>query len=1033
MPILNGSQEADALQYSDTSERVVAPAQDAAIPDAAQLSDEDKSAQIGSLPTLSERVSATGKAVADNLGVYKANQEENTWTGSLAAYGTGNGEFHMGQAGLDFDPNYNVVDKLKGTQYESFASDAVSSNVHNDQQLEQWQQNMQLHAHNQAILESGGTTAKIASLASGIIDPINLIPFVGIEAKGALFADAVKGFASGGAYGAAYSSLNEAGINVSAKPLQSYEEHVTNVAATALTTGILGGAIGLVAGSIQKTMTGQLKSILDVGRVPEVKTPDELPKYLDGGTAGAKYNVESKAGIAYLGSQEQAGKIISAVQLPTDYMKSPTVLAARSSSNKVRSIGDQLFENNIIRDYQTPEEGIQAKPEAVDRRITSKIDSVTPRFNKDVSDHYNTYLSRASKDKSESKILNFDEFKEQAQYTIMVDPDHPIPEVKAAADAWTKHLGTANKWLKDVGEFPEDVHISDPAYMTRVMDLDKIMADRKGAYRTFKEALKRNSNLDDAEAAEKAQSMIDDMIGNGTTRSQLYDMNKDSLYRGIKWNKERMDIPTSEIWDYVKHDLTATGNAYIAQAARIAELRTWMNDIGIEKLDDAPQLIADEFASHTDESSMGLKQKLGEDKAENMKLVQDMIDIITGRYSQRTNWDNNLRVLNSLTYSQMMGQVAITAISHSGVGVMKYGLGPKLVSGYGKILKEFSEGVLTSHIDDLKAMDIIIDRMNDANLRSILDPAAADSFPTKAGKVWDKILGWYGKINLMDPYIRQEQLSSAFMAEERIMRDVTNYANLSDKEKIYLSNLHIDSTNVEKIASQTKKYGDTEKNWANLRMWDNAEAQHTMATAIHKEMDTLVPKAGKGDIPMVMQRYQAARNIFQFTTFFNGVATKVLINSMQVRDANVIKGFASMITLGAASYIVKEHLHGRKPDLSTNNLMLEGVSRSGMFGLWTRFVGGIISEVRDGKTSYYGQSAMDGLLGPTASDINAAYKVGKAGVQQLGVLGRTGGMNPTLNKTMLRSGKSLLPFRNLWELTILNTLMNGAKDKEGNQ
>lgn len=1029
MPIVNDEQEAQGLSYSDVAQRIETPVQDKNI--SAGVDNQNAAMtpfKMGEGPEKNKTVEADTSTVAhQTTDVFKANAQENTWYGALGTYGTENGEFRMGQQGLDFDPSYNVVDKLKDTPYEPFTADAIHSNVHTDAQLAQWQQNIELHSHNQEILANSPTTAKIAALAEGVIDPINLIPYAGAGLKGSMFADTLAGAASGVLYGASYSALNEAGIAASDKPLQDMHEHLMNMASTAMTAGILGGAIGLVASTVQKGMTSSLSQLLAKGEPAPLKVsdmPEELAKYPDYGGVGATYSMK-KAAPAYLGSQENANKLMRAVQLPTNDFKSPTVLAAGSSSNTIRNIGDQLFENNVIREYQTPEEGIQAKGPAVSRRIEDKVDSVVPKFNKEVTGQYKAYLTRVTKEDPSAKTLSFDEFKEQAQYMTMVTNDHDIPEVKNVAGIWQKYLQAGNKWLKETGEFPEDIHIKDPNYMTRVLNVNKILEDRPGAYKALTDSFQKEHNITKEEAAEKAHDVIDSMIGNGTTRSTLYDAGKDSLYQGVKWNKERMDIPTADIWDYVEHDIVATGSTYLSQAARVSELRTWMEDIGVKKLEDVPGLIDDESKLAQEGP---LKQKLMEDKGTNLKLAQDMVDIISGRYSQRTNWDANLQFLNRLTYAQMMGQVVFTAITHSGVAVMKYGLGKTLTDGYGKAIAEVLNGTIGAHIEDLKAADVIVDRTMAASARDIMNPGADVSFPTKAGRVEDYILDKFGKVSGMSPFIVSQQRVSAFMAESRLIRNIQNFKSLSDKEKIWLSNLGIDSTNVDKLLAQVDKNGDLEKNWANLRLWKDEKAKQLMVSAIKKETDTLVPKAGMGDLSMNYQRSQGWRNVLQFTGFFQGVASKVMINSMQTRDANVIQGIIAMTTLGSASYVIKEKLAGRTPDMSTENLMLEGVKRSGVFGLWTRVAGGIIDELRGANTEYYGQKAMDGLLGPSASDVNALADISKAGVGQLGNMIRNGGqMNPTLNKTILRNGKYLLPFHNLWEFTLLNTLMNGGK------
>ena len=131
----------------------------------------------------------------------------------------------------------------------------------------------------------------------------------------------------------------------------------------------------------------------------------------------------------------------------------------------------------------------------------------------------------------------------------------------------------------------------------------------------------------------------------------------------------------------------------------------------------------------------------------------------------------------------------------------------------------------------------------------------------------------YGKITGMHYEVKFARMASAFMAEARIIKGLKNFENLPESEKMFLANLHIGADNYKALLNMIEKYGDPEKGLSNLQFWHDPKAQNTMALAIKKEIDTLVPKAGKGDIPFFQQRYEFGRNLMQFTSFFSGVTS----------------------------------------------------------------------------------------------------------------------------------------------------------------
>jgi hypothetical protein len=339
------------------------------------------------------------------------------------------------------------------------------------------------------------------------------------------------------------------------------------------------------------------------------------------------------------------------------------------------------------------------------------------------------------------------------------------------------------------------------------------------------------------------------------------------------------------------------------------------------------------------------------------------------------------------------------------------------MNGWMKLAKMAAD-TKAAKFSDMEKAGMVTGRHMNNLLKDLIDPTFTDGFASKGQQAMANVMHYFGKATLMEPLVEGSRQAVSLAAETQILEDLRNFKTLDDATREHLAKLHISSNNYKAILDQVDKYGDSEKGIANYSLWDDKEAQTAMVAALNKEVSTYVPKATKGDITFLQNRYQWARNVFQFTSFFQALTSKLLIPGMQQRDMKTLQGIIGVSALGSLSYIAKCELKGEKPDLSPDNLLMQGVYRSALLGLFTTHtIGAIMDKTGYKTTDYKDQSPLLQFLGPGAEDVNSAISIANR------LWDKNGKMDSTTKNQLI----NLLPAHNFWLLKGLMTLMHGNK------
>lgn len=392
----------------------------------------------------------------------------------------------------DYDPFNDIAG------YEDNASSFITS--YSPRETELVKRKIDEENRARETIAAGGGAGVAVALASGILDPVNLLP-------GGIAFDAVRGATKGtriaktaletGAAGLLAGGVSE-GILQATQETRTAQESALNVAASTILAGALGSALGAVA---RRGIPGA-KSVEELER--SVGEDLGLRGYEgSGGSVGAaatrtttleQEGVKGAFGVEKL---SQGRKTI-----PGRIVASPIARTLASPSVETRRIAGDLAEVPVYQNKNA--EGI-ASPSSVETKVKrwhgplaealSAVDQnfIKYRTGKDVPNAMDRTNLQAMADtvrlgagnvrdmvSRPDGQLTYLQFREEVGKAMRNNDEHSIPEVAAAAREARKTLIDP---LKDEaiksGLFPEDVNVDTaPSYLTRVYDAQRIIARR---------------------------------------------------------------------------------------------------------------------------------------------------------------------------------------------------------------------------------------------------------------------------------------------------------------------------------------------------------------------------------------------------------------------------------------------------------------------------------------------------------------------------------------------------------------------------
>lgn len=409
--------------------------------------------------------------------------------------------------------------------------------------------------------------------------------------------------------------------------------------------------------------------------------------------------------------------------------------------------------------------------------------------------------------------------------------------------------------------------------------------------------------------------------------------------------------------------------------------------------------------------------------------IVNSIDLVKGVYGDGPNVLSgkaaqvyrNILAWNAI---RLLGFMTITSFADMGNQVFRNGFYKSIHSGLLPVLRSISKDTIVKQ--DLKALGYGIQTELGSRLKSFMEHEGLTTNPSPFTKAFEAVEQAYGNATLMNQWNDLGQNIAGHVSINRTLDACSKLyetGKLSAKERKRLASLGINVEQAKIIGEKTKGQIDPDTgcrfaDWTNWDIKNDAEAAALDAIkfATIKDIDSIILIPGLGDKPLAAQNI-LGKFILQFKSFLFTATNRVLFSGIQRRhDMEVWSGVASMLAMGALSYVTTSLIRGEEPDLSFGNLSQEAVDRSGVLGIFMEVYNiANKSGIIPGNTvsRYRSRDIAGALTGPTGGTLNETLGL----ISKL--VGATAGGEQITAKDMQRFIR-LIPGQNLFYAYQLN-------------
>lgn len=723
---------------------------------------------------------------------------------------------------------------------------------------------------------------------------------------------------------------------------------------------------------------------------------------------------------AYIGSTNRITQITKGMKKDTlSFDEFASEVGKAQMRSDVHEIAEVAAAAARIRsDVNTPLEAILVKEKML------KTEDITEDVTlHNVMSHYKNkdkiVKSKLTKEEAEAFIKK--EGKSSYSIEVMVDKKGK-PKVKKVPTGKTK------------AKLPP----GDESYFPRVYNFDKIIDNRMG----FKQAIAKSirSKIKDPEDLAKFEepnnlrifmNELDDTISKiVSSPTGFFDRNIVPESGFLK--KRKITISTKDLEDWLVTDVRVVNDSYLRGVIPHLELgkRFSGSDLAEELT-----AIEKEYSTLIEKLPPNSKKvvKLNRELERVKKDVTALRDILLNRYKRPEDptsvWNKAGHLVRAHNYVTSLGGMTVASIPDIGNVIARVGLKP------------FSKGIISLVTmpkkfnlsrKEAKKMAAGLDVMLHTRAQSLMMAEEHVTFQGKFDQMVDKTVKGFGKATGMTYWNAglKQFAGTIYLDEIGVMLGKTLNKNQITK----LAAAGIDSDMLTRIRAQWQKHGTIDEglNSPNIDSWTDIEAKRTLSSAVLKEVDTAVVTPGAGDLPL-FARSPVGKVISQFKTFVFASHNRIFLANVQRLGFDQTMGFLAMMSLGAASYGMKQWAAGREPATDWNTISREMIDRSGYFGYMSD-LNAITEKLSRGKvgvsallggeplTRYRAKSVVGDLLGPTAGK-SADYATAMGTISAA----MTGG---EISESDIRALRRLFPYQNLFYIRrFLNQLEEGAAEE----
>lgn len=411
-------------------------------------------------------------------------------------------------------------------------------------------------------------------------------------------------------------------------------------------------------------------------------------------------------------------------------------------------------------------------------------------------------------------------------------------------------------------------------------------------------------------------------------------------------------------------------------------------------------------------------KKLEDQKDSDLRTLQAIVDRLRGTVENNPSnagWKRAGAVARSWNYIRLLGGMTLSALGDVGNIVMKEGLRPI----FGKGLVEFATNIDGSKMakEELRLIGLGLDDVNSGRSPMLEGIDASNrKGQTFVENAVHGLARGFSKVSLMTQWNNQLKTLAGMSVQARMMKAFEGtWATLSTKNRNKLARSGIGENEFELIKRNLE--GNIEKRSSgillpNTNRWNQPDADHArdlFRGAIRRDVDIMIVTPGQ-ELPVWMST-EAGKFFTQFKSFGVSSTSRTMLTALQDKDMNTVMGMMVSVSLGMMSYVLKTKAAGRELDLSEDNLVKEGIDRSGLLGVLPELNGFLetmnvgLGRVTGGKalSRFESRNTLGQLAGPSSGLLQ---DVGQTIVSLTA--------DGVLKKSDTAAMKRLLPYQNLF-------------------
>lgn len=942
-------------------------------------------------------------------------------------------------ANRNLDPKFDPIAKLEADYPDMTQHASRFAKTLNEDDFNRTVSNITWEQEQRDIVERGPGLASLAGgMLGGIVDPLLFVPVIGAASKASTVGRTAAIVAANAAGGTAAQEI----ILQGSQELRTAQESAINVVGAAALGGLLGAGIAAVSRSSRELASQSfVKSALgedlavDMDEVKRIMTTPKEEVPVGGGSLSAAEAPSSKEDLGLANINETVAKVLGGDVLGLgDFLAPPDLRAAVSPSESARKLGEVFYNSSYLRNKNL--DGVATKQNAQNAIFRQDM-----QVQQNVNLIDELYYQHTGKGQIGSAValpegkLKFNDFSSQV-WNKLVDPDNAavVPEAEKAAKIIRSDMDKISARLVKEGVLEEGI---DPefmrTYMSRVWDTDKLanpvvanrLVNKIAAFleKNNYDGTPRMKNVDGQmvedllpidNAIESATKFLESIKGESEQQIAMSMMAEDFISKG-KFTKERvLQVPDTEIAEFLRTDGIQNYRNYMMRATRLLETQGALKRAGFENIQEVLSKLIDEknaaVRGLTDSpEDMAKALKIGQEFDKEAKLVKNMYRSMMGQMFKPGAASRALSHLRKYQTARLLGGVTISSLPDIAAVPFRMGLGKTLRDGWLPMVRSLKTWKASaSQLDDISGA---LEFEQNNILRALSgedDLAEIGKNRNFFDKSMDVMSEGFTKASGIGYWTGLQRRIAAQVSSADTMRTIVN--GPKGKDVTRLASLGINKSDYKAIAAQIEKHAQQINGTflMNGHLWDDAAALDKLKNAIQINVESSILRPGGESLPFAVQSSDIGKILFQFKSFSSAATGKILISGLQRRDASAALGFTYLVAMGALTGVIKAKIAGREPNEDIDALILDGISRSGVGGL----VATTALDLGRGFTGEYatrfGDDALLGaIMGPSAGLIQDTAKVITTTIKEA----QEGEEDKAYDKAA-----KMLPFQNLFYL-----------------